>query len=239
MWWNICRLRFRNSYRSSCYFSPLRWLAGAKKINTWLLIAAKATHVTVLPDTFFFLISASSVLIFHRVVARGRRTSGFLPLLHWLHSFVTCMYSSRIQAKRKTCICGCLSNFIYLIIWKRTSPACEGNTTLCTDVFNWAHLGSLWGSVTRKNEQTASVYPEDLSLIMTPHQNKNFQQIWNLIPSIYMHSNNVLRNIFSLNQDIGMIILHQYSPLTSHPPCSSAINVVLVQLLFFSLWGYK
>lgn len=85
----------------------------------------------------------------------------------------------------------------------------------------------------RKNEQTASVYPEDLSLIMTPHQNKNFQQIWNLIPSIYMHSNNVLRNIFSLNQDIGMIILHQYPPLTSHPPCSSAINVVLVQLLLF------
>lgn len=62
----------------------------------------------------------------------------------------------------------------------------------------------------RKKDQTALVYPEDLSLIMTPHQNKNFQQIWNFIPSIYMHSNNVLRNIFSHNQDIGMIILHQY-----------------------------
>lgn len=68
---------------------------------------------------------------------------------------------------------------------------------------------------------------------MTPHQNKNFQQIWNLIPSIYMHSNNVLRNIFSHNQDIGMIILHQFSPLTSLPTCSSAINFILQQRLFF------
>lgn len=77
------------------------------------------------------------------------------------------------------------------------------------------------------------VYPEDLSLIMTPHQNKNFQQIWNLIPSIYMHSNNVLRNIFSHSQDIGMIILHQY---THWPPTHSpAINLNSCTTSFFPL----
>ena len=50
-----------------------------------------------------------------------------------------------------------------------------------------------------RKDQTSLDYPEDFSLIMTPHQNKNyFQQFWNFIPSIYMHSNNVfLRNFFS------------------------------------------
>lgn len=51
-----------------------------------------------------------------------------------------------------------------------------------------------------------------------------------------MHSNNVLRNIFSHNQDIGMIISQQYSPLTSHPSSSSAINMYT---FFPPRWGYK
>lgn len=82
-----------------------------------------------------------------------------------------------------------------------------------------------------KKDQTALVYPEDLSLIMTPHQNKNFQQIWNLIPSIYMHSNNCFKKHFlpgHWNDHFTSV-----SPLTSHPSCSSAINLILVQLLFF------
>lgn len=54
-----------------------------------------------------------------------------------------------------------------------------------------------------------------------------------------MHSNNVLRNIFSHNQDIGMIISHQYPPLTSHPSSSSAINVYTFSPSHPPWWGYK
>lgn len=55
-----------------------------------------------------------------------------------------------------------------------------------------------------------------------------------------MHSNNVLRNIFSHNQDIGMIILHQYPPLTSQPILfvSNKLNSCTT-CFFFSLFVFK
>lgn len=74
------------------------------------------------------------------------------------------------------------------------TPAAEVNASL-GDLHLFSNVTRLvFQTNGEKKNQTAKIYPEDL--IMTPHQNKNFQQIRNLIPSIYMHSNNVFKKHF-------------------------------------------